>query len=86
MRCSDAYEGSIPNVLQRIAPVLPKVAQGSGVAAIVAGVAYTGPGVEKVDVTMRIVEALEVDEQTRKLARELLENPPPPVEAAPHSH
>lgn len=69
-------DAPIPDILAKMADDLPRVAESASVDAIVGEVHHAGPGVELVDVTDRMAEVWNPDEETRKIMRELPKHPP----------
>jgi hypothetical protein len=72
---------SIPNVIDKITPRLPKVAADAGVSAIVSkwDVAFKGEGVEYVDVTSALVSAFNPSPQVQQMMPQLLSQKPMPL-------
>lgn len=73
----------IPNVLEHLAPAFPEIAKAAGVAGIVSEVQYADSSVQKVDVTMNILDWLKSSERTRAMVKGLKTVPP---SEGPHQH
>lgn len=78
-------DAPIPNVLDYLAPSLPAVAQGTGVSLITTGTPYAAPSIQKVDITLQLIEVLKPSARTRALVSSFLEKNPPPTNV-PHAH
>ena len=64
-------EAPITNILEALAPLLPGIAKTAQVSLIVPDLPYAGPAVQTVDVTDLLLDALQANENVRKIAREL---------------
>jgi hypothetical protein len=73
-----AGNAPIANILEALAPSLAGVAGKAAVSLIAADVAWSGPAVERVDVTDLLLDILQADERTRSMARDLRSRPGPP--------
>lgn len=76
----------IDDILEKVAPSLPQVAQGANVSVIVVAEVYHRPDVEIVDVTEPLVALFEPDEKTRKMIEDLRKHPPVSEEEAEREH
>lgn len=74
----------VDDILKHIAAQLPKIKKDAGVAAIVSKwnieALAKHKSAERVDVTMRLVEALEPNERQKKIAIAIQEHEPVPIE------
>lgn len=62
----------IDDILALIEDDLPEVAAAAGVDLIVSGVLHAGPGVDLVDITLKMCAPFEPDDQTLKMIEEIL--------------
>ena len=72
---------SIPNVMEKLGPTLPQVAERTGVALIVSkwDVSYQRDDVERVDVTDELVRQFVPNEKVQKWINEGAAKPPVPL-------
>ena len=72
---------SIPNVLTTLEGRLPQVAADAGVSLIVSKweVQYAAAGIELLDITSRLVELFDIDDDTRKMIDHVLESGQEPI-------
>jgi hypothetical protein len=73
----------IPNVLEHLAPAFPEIAKAAAVPVIVSDVRYADSSVQKVDVTMHILDWLKSSDRTRAMVKSLKNVPP---SEGPHQH
>jgi hypothetical protein len=71
-----AGEAPIANILEYMAAAMPQIAKRARVTAVVAGLLYSDPNIETVDVTPQILDWFQADEATRRMVRELQQLPP----------
>jgi hypothetical protein len=79
--------GSAPitNVLEYLSPGFPEIARAAGVPLVAGDVYYANSSVQRVDVTMQILDWLKSNEKTRAMVKSLLEKGGSFSEA-PHKH
>ena len=63
----------IPNILEYVLPGFPEIAKAAGVPLVVGDVYYANDSVQRVDVTMQIVDWLKSNEKTRAMVKDLLD-------------
>src|SRR5208283_5593226 len=60
-------EAPLSNILEALTPAFPSIAQKAQVSVVATDLLFTGPNVEKVDVTDFILDWLKADDATRKM-------------------
>jgi hypothetical protein len=75
----------IPNVLEHLGAGFPEIAKAAGVGLIVSDVHYADPSVQKIDVTMHILDWLKSNDRVRGMVKDLLEKGPPSPDET-HKH
>ena len=76
----------IPEILALIEDDLPQVAEAANVQLIVRGVLHTGKGFEVVDITMEMCAPFKLDDKTRKMIEDLMDQPVVPESELDHDH